>query len=42
VNIGPGRANHVQIDSSLIPGDRVIIRGGERLETGQAVKIQLL
>jgi RND family efflux transporter MFP subunit len=42
VNIGPGRANHVQIDSSLIAGDRVIIRGGERLETGQAVKIQLL
>jgi multidrug efflux pump subunit AcrA (membrane-fusion protein) len=42
VNIGPGHANHVQIDSSLIAGDRVIIRGGERLETGQAVKIQLL
>jgi hypothetical protein len=32
----------VQIDGSLRAGDRVIIRGAERLEPGQAVKIQLL
>jgi RND family efflux transporter MFP subunit len=42
VNIGPGHANHVQIDGLLRAGDRVIIRGGERLETGQSVKEQLL
>lgn len=42
VNLGPGRENHVQIDGSLQAGDRVIIRGAERLEPGQAVKVQLL
>lgn len=42
VNIGPGHANHVQIESTLRAGDRVIIRGGERLEPGQTVKVQLL
>ncbi|HEY6125009.1 MAG TPA: hypothetical protein VIV63_10165, partial [Steroidobacteraceae bacterium] len=42
VNIGPGQANHVQIDGLLKAGDRVIIRGGERLEPGQTVKVQLL
>ena len=42
VNIGPGYANHVQIDGTLRAGDRVVIRGGERLEPGQAVKVQLL
>jgi RND family efflux transporter MFP subunit len=42
VNIGPGQANQVQIDGTLRPGDRVIVRGGERLEPGQTVKVQLL
>ncbi len=42
VNLGPGRENQVQIDGLLQAGDRVIIRGGERLESGQAVKVQLL
>lgn len=42
VNIGPGYANHVQIDGLLQAGDRVVVRGGERLEPGQAVKVQLL
>ncbi|HEU5136915.1 MAG TPA: efflux RND transporter periplasmic adaptor subunit [Steroidobacteraceae bacterium] len=42
VNIGPGQANHVQIDGLLRAGDRVIIRGGERLEPGQTVKVQML
>jgi RND family efflux transporter MFP subunit len=42
VNIGPGHANDVQIDGLLRAGDRVIIRGGERLEPGQSVKEQLL
>jgi RND family efflux transporter MFP subunit len=42
VNLGPGHENHVQIDGLLRAGDRVIIRGGERLEPGQTVKVQYL
>jgi len=42
VNIGPGRENQVQIDGTLRAGDRVIIRGGERLEPGQTVSVRLL
>jgi len=42
VNIGPGRENQVQIDGTLRAGDRVIIRGGERLEPGQSVSVRLL
>jgi RND family efflux transporter MFP subunit len=42
VNIGPGHANNVQIDGTLRVGDRVIIRGGERLEPGQSVTVRLL
>ena len=42
VNLGPGRDNQVQIDGTVTAGDRVVIRGGERLEPGQAVKVQLL
>jgi RND family efflux transporter MFP subunit len=42
VNIGPGRENHVQIDGTLRAGDRVIVRGGERLEPGQSVSVRLL
>ena len=38
VSIGPGRANHVQIDGSLSAGDRIVVRGGERLEPGQTVE----
>lgn len=42
VSIGPGYANNVQIDGLLQAGDRVVVRGAERLEPGQAVKVQLL
>ncbi len=42
VNIGPGHANNVQIDGLLRAGDRVIVRGGERLEHGQPVQVRLL
>ena len=42
VNIGPGIANQVQIDGTLQAGDRVVVRGGERLEPGQSVTVQLL
>jgi RND family efflux transporter MFP subunit len=42
VDIGPGHANNVQIDGTLRAGDRIIVRGGERLEPGQAVQVQFL
>ena len=42
VNLGPGRNNQVQIDGTLRAGDRVIVRGGERLEPGQTVSVQFL
>jgi RND family efflux transporter MFP subunit len=42
VNIGPGRANHVQIDGTLKAGDRIVVRGAERLQPGQSVKVQML
>jgi RND family efflux transporter MFP subunit len=41
VNLGPGRNNQVQIGGTLRAGDRVIVRGGERLEPGQSVTVQL-
>ena len=42
VNIGPGRENQVQIDGTLRAGDRVVVRGAERLEPGQSVSVRLL
>src|SRR5688572_22237714 len=42
VDLGPGRNNQVQIVSTLRAGDRVIVRGGERLEPGQTVTVQLM
>lgn len=42
VSIGPGHANQVQIDGTLRAGDRVVVRGAERLEPGQPVKVQRL
>jgi RND family efflux transporter MFP subunit len=42
VNIGPGHANQVQIDGTLQAGDRIVVRGAERLQPGQTVKAQLL
>jgi len=42
VNIGPGFDNHVQIDGTLRAGDRIVVRGAERLEPGQSVQVKLL
>lgn len=42
VSIGPGSASQVQIEGVLQAGDRVVVRGAERLEPGQPVKVQLL
>ncbi len=42
VDLGPGRENHVQIVGKVRAGDRVIVRGGERLEPGQPVTVRVL
>jgi multidrug efflux pump subunit AcrA (membrane-fusion protein) len=39
VRVGSGDSERVEITGSLAAGDRVIVRGGERLRPGQPVKI---
>lgn len=41
VRVDPGRGdgNYVEVDGQVQAGDRVIIRGNERLEAGQAVNV---
>jgi RND family efflux transporter MFP subunit len=39
VRLGNGSSDRVEVEGSLAPGDRVIVRGGERLRAGQAVTI---
>ncbi|MGH8249454.1 MAG: efflux RND transporter periplasmic adaptor subunit [Steroidobacteraceae bacterium] len=39
VRVGNGDSNRVEITGRLAAGDRVVVRGGERLRPGQAVKI---
>ena len=39
VRVGMGDSEQVEITGSLAPGDRVVVRGGERLRPGQPVKI---
>lgn len=34
------RADHVEISGNIEPGDRIVVRGAERLQPGQKVKIQ--
>jgi RND family efflux transporter MFP subunit len=40
VRVGAGRESEVEIVGEVVAGDRIVIRGGERLQPGQAVKIQ--
>jgi RND family efflux transporter MFP subunit len=40
VRVGPGRESEVEILGEVCPGDRIVIRGGERLQPGQAVSVQ--
>jgi RND family efflux transporter MFP subunit len=42
VRVGPGRESEVEILGEVCPGDRIVIRGGERLQPGQAVAVQSL
>ncbi len=39
VTIGVGQGEHIEVRGAVSPGDRVIIRGNERLQPGQAVNI---
>ena len=39
VRVGNGDAERVEVSGTLVPGDRVIVRGGERLRAGQPVKV---
>lgn len=40
VRVGSGRESEVEILGEVFPGDRIVIRGGERLQPGQAVAVQ--
>ena len=37
VTTGMVEGDHIEVIGTILPGDRVVIRGGERLRTGQAV-----
>jgi hypothetical protein len=39
VTPGVGMADAIEVSGPLSPGDRLVIRGGERLAAGQAVKV---
>ncbi|HXW73405.1 MAG TPA: efflux RND transporter periplasmic adaptor subunit [Steroidobacteraceae bacterium] len=39
VTPGAGMADSVEVSGPLAPGDRLVIRGGERLAAGQAVRV---
>jgi RND family efflux transporter MFP subunit len=39
VRVGSGDAQRVEVTGSLAAGDRVVVRGGERLRQGQPVKV---
>ncbi len=39
VTLGPGRGEWIVVQGELSPGDRVAVRGAERLSNGQAVEV---
>jgi len=39
VTPGVGMADAIEVSGPLSPGDRLVIRGAERLAAGQAVKV---
>ena len=39
VTVGIGQGEHIEVLGAISPGDRVVIRGNERLQPGQAVNI---
>jgi RND family efflux transporter MFP subunit len=40
VRVGPGRDSEVEIVGEVCAGDRIVVRGGERLQPGQSVRVQ--
>ena len=40
VTVGVGQGDYIEVLGDVSPGDRVVIRGNERLQPGQAVDIQ--
>jgi hypothetical protein len=40
VTVGVGQGEVIEVLGGVAPGDRVVIRGNERLQPGQAVNIQ--
>jgi RND family efflux transporter MFP subunit len=39
VEIGTGQGDYIEVKGELGPGDRVVVRGNERLQPGQAVQV---
>jgi multidrug efflux pump subunit AcrA (membrane-fusion protein) len=39
VEVGIAAGEFIEVKGNLQPGDRVVVRGGERLRPGQAVQI---
>jgi hypothetical protein len=39
VTVGVGQGDRIEILGAVSPGDKVVIRGNERLQPGQAVSI---
>ncbi len=39
VTVGVGQGDHIEILGAVSPGDRVVVRGNERLQPGQSVNI---
>jgi hypothetical protein len=39
VTVGVGQGDDIEVLGEVAPGDRVVIRGNERLQPGQAVDI---
>ena len=39
VTVGVGQGDHIEILGAVSPGDKVVIRGNERLQPGQAVEV---
>ena len=39
VTVGVGQGEHIEVRGAVSPGDRVVTRGNERLQSGQAVNI---
>jgi multidrug efflux pump subunit AcrA (membrane-fusion protein) len=39
VETGTGDSDLIAIEGDVAPGDRIVVRGGERLRVGQAVEV---